>query len=451
MKRFMVSFAFIFACCLLSNGVIAQCYLTVDNSGNLDTKAITQISLVQISQYFEPVNEIPPQGIGTNACTYNLSVSEISNGILVTIKGRAVSTYGDSKLRGFEGFQHALFRAIISAKPEAETEICGRHRNIMGTDCAGVAPARGGEITAPGKGILVVRVPHDYRYSQILSSGSVLGEMKGEVVREFEVETDVTLILEAVDGAYHSQEVYTSVQPGIPTRIDLSGFTTAQTKQSTSKEQPAQSHLLDTESEEDTGPAFARSGAFLFGFGLIPVFSYSNTEKDAGLNESNTYQGVDAGAGFNMFMDIYFTRIFGIGGSYVLISATNESSDGDDKLVVSTSLLFITASLWFPLGSSAYSHLGLKGGVGTAAYTISWQQDGKEQATFESTGSASMFSGFFDWGGDIFGGQVGYNVIITDLANSEQASYSDSNYERSGSYLADTSGSGFYISMRWAF
>ncbi len=448
MKRITL-FIFIIMILGLLQNVCAQCYLLVENPGNLDTKAITQISLVQISQHFEIVNEIPPQGLASDACTYNLSVAEIANGILVTIKGRKVSTYGDSKLRGFDGFQQALFRAIISAKPEEREPICQRYYNLMAGDCSGII-ATPTPAPTPTSGKLVARVPYEYRYAQIFSSGLLVGDMSGETVKEFEVDTNVSLSLKAIDGVYQSDDVYVTVQPNIATRVDFRGFKSTEQP----RKEPQPTYTPTPEPVRSDERDFGENGAFVFGFSLLPVYNFSAVEEDAALRKTSVFEGTDTGTAIDMFIEFFINQNLGLGSKLISVGAESNAVNGSDTLKSNTIMLLFTVTVWFPLSTKnkGYSHFGLNTGVGSANYNIKYDEGGTTISEWEAKGSATMFGAFFDWGGDIFGGRIGYMSITTELGKSSQTTY-DPNYFSydDNEYDADYSGSGFYITMRWGF
>ncbi len=414
----------------------AQCYLAVENPGNLNTKAISQISLIQISQHFETVNEIPTQGISSDACIYNLSVAEMANGILVTIKGRKVSTFGDSKLRGFDGFRQSLFRAIISAKPEQRAPICSRYHNLMGSDCSDVTEQ---EPLVIAKGKLIVRVPEDHRYAQIFSSDKLLGEMSGETVKEFEVEIDIALNLKAKDGAFASEVQTVMAQPNKAARVDFNAFSPPKAPV------PPPTPVIEKREEKD----FGEDNPFIFGFSLTPVFSFS---ADDDIREKGTYRGLSVdkvadAIGTDFFIEFFVNENLGLGMKYLLTSAKRETTDGYFEQDIKNTAVMITATLWFPMNTKnrGYSHFGLTGGTGPATYKITDTVYGSVDREMEATGSTTMIGAFFDWGGDVFGGRFGYHSLTTNYGDLEDKT-------NNVTYTADLDGSGggVYLSLRWA-
>ncbi len=441
MKRFF----FLFCIVLLGmiQGVSAQCYLLVDNPGGLDSQAITQISIVQISENFEPVSEIPIAGISTDACTYNLSISEISNGILVSIKGRNASTYGDSKLRGFDGFRQALFRAIISSKPEKKEQICQRYYHLMASDCIEKMPATQGDQTI---GKLIVRVPHKYRFAKIFSSGQFLGQMDGGTVKEFEVDLNASMTLTARDGAFESEDIYATALPNTPARAEFMDFRSSgasSVKQSFNSEEP---NSFDRKRED-----FGTGNPFIFGFSFV-VQSFTSTDRDVVRAGDSGWEELNMGGGFDMFLEYYLSENFGLGfkTNSIVFSRTN-SNDATQKQDFTVVHTHIIGNFWFPLSTRnhGYTHFGLTGGIGSSTYKVSVKQNDEETAVWEATGPSTSLGAFFDWGGDVFGARLGYNVITTNFDKLKQTE--TQGIANNSELDVDGSGSNINVSIRWAF
>ncbi|MBU3916202.1 hypothetical protein KKA14_11770 [bacterium] len=435
---------FLFVVCLVLLGtyqaVLAQCYLLVDNPGGLDSKAITQISIVQISQSYEPVNEIPIEGIGADACTYNLSISEISNGILVSIKGRKTSTYGDSKLRGFDGFRQALFRAIISDKPEQKDQICQRYYHLMSSDCIETPPPIQGDQTI---GKLIVRVPHEYRFARIFSSGQVLGQMDGSTVKEFEVDLNSSMTLTARDGAFESEDIYATALPNNPARAEFIDFRSSGKSSIPQSFNAEKANSFDGKRED-----FGADNPFIIGFSFV-VQSFVSTDKDEARRGGLGYEEVTLGGGFDLFFEYFPSENLGLGfkTNSIVFSRTN-TLDTSYKQDFTMVYYHFIGDFWFPLSTKdhGYSHFGLTGGIGPSIYKISVKQNDTETEVYEARGTSTSFGAFFDWGGDVFGARLGYNVINTNFDKLKRT-----DVQTSDEYDVDGSGSSVNVTIRWAF
>jgi len=436
MKRFILIFLVFLG---VGNLAFSQCYLEVDNPGVLDTKAISQVSLIQISKYFEPISEIPPQGVSSDACIYSLSISELANGLLLTIKGRKVTTYGDSKLRGFDGFQQALFRSIIAAKPEEKNTICQRHQDIMRRDCGKVATQP--QIQKAEKGIINVLVPRRFRQAVIYSSDVVIGEMSGQRKKKFEVESNRLLTLKAIDGDFTSEEIQITAFVDEETRVKFRRF--ERSAQDIAEPEPVAEVKREKPIRESSRGDFGENNPFILGFGL-GGHNFSSEKDEYRQMDAK----IDAGLTINLFMEYYLTQNIGIGFKTFVVSATRENTNFQEEMSITTS--FFTVSLWFPLSTKnkGYSHFGLVGGVGSGLYSVDVKNKttGNVLSEWEAEGTASLMGVFLDWGGEIFGARIGYNQILTEFGNmSRQDTYS------STAYNVDGSGSGVVFEFRWAW
>ena len=105
---------------------------------------------------------------------------------------------------------------------------------------------------------------------------------------------------------------------------------------------------------------------------------------------------------------------------------------------------FLTGN-WIFWGETEYTRAGVIIGAGSSKYeykaTIEVGSDTAEEP-YTTSGSASMFGIFLDWGGESFGARLGYDSIATTL---------DPLVIGSKSYNVDGSYSGGYLGLRWAW
>ena len=100
---------------------------------------------------------------------------------------------------------------------------------------------------------------------------------------------------------------------------------------------------------------------------------------------------------------------------------------------------------WIFWGETEYTRAGAIIGAGSTTYkykATAESSSAKVELPFETTGSASMFGIFLDWGGESFGARLGYDSIATTL---------DPLVIGSKSYNVDGSYSGGYLGLRWAW
>lgn len=101
---------------------------------------------------------------------------------------------------------------------------------------------------------------------------------------------------------------------------------------------------------------------------------------------------------------------------------------------------------WVPYVSpDKYSRFGLIVGTGNASYEAKAKINGTKIAGVSSTGKATLFSGYVDWGGEDFGARLGYGILQTKLDRAVD------DYFPAYTYEADASGKFLYLDLRWAF
>jgi formylglycine-generating enzyme required for sulfatase activity len=116
----------------------AECYLRVEKPGSYDPELINENAVAHISNFVELVKPLPPGGISASEqCFYNINIVENSSGIIVTVRGTQINGSGDSKLRGLDGFQQAILRAIAKAKPDQLNRMCNAYPTLMKDNCTG--------------------------------------------------------------------------------------------------------------------------------------------------------------------------------------------------------------------------------------------------------------------------------------------------------------------------
>ena len=112
-----------------------QCFLYIEKPGNINPQITSTLAISLISQYIEKLESVPITGLGKHDCVYKLGVTESKEGMFVTISGRGLSAYGDSKNGNLDGLQQALLRSIYRAKLDKKDEICKAYGTILKDDC----------------------------------------------------------------------------------------------------------------------------------------------------------------------------------------------------------------------------------------------------------------------------------------------------------------------------
>ena len=103
---------------LLSTPLLGQseetCYVGVDGSKEFNLNLFSQISKSLISQFFKPVKNIPPGGISSDSCVYEITVTKEGDTTFVVFSGEDLNSYGDSKLSGADGFQQSVLLNLFT-------------------------------------------------------------------------------------------------------------------------------------------------------------------------------------------------------------------------------------------------------------------------------------------------------------------------------------------------
>jgi hypothetical protein len=133
MKKIIVTFIVVLLS--LSNVYADKCFLYIEKPGNLNPQITSTLAISLISQYIEKLESVPLSGIGKHDCVYKVGVTESQSGLFVTISGRGLSAYGDSKKGGVDGLQVALLRSIYRVKLDQKENICEAYGTVLKEDC----------------------------------------------------------------------------------------------------------------------------------------------------------------------------------------------------------------------------------------------------------------------------------------------------------------------------
>jgi hypothetical protein len=120
---------------LLSSPVIGQsdekCYVVVESSTDIDPSLLSNISISLISKFLRDVEQIPPSGITSDSCQYQISVSKNNDTTFVTFNGEGLNSYGDSKLSGSDGFQQSILKSLYRSLKNKRDIICQDYGKLL--------------------------------------------------------------------------------------------------------------------------------------------------------------------------------------------------------------------------------------------------------------------------------------------------------------------------------
>ena len=107
------------------------CYVSVEGSKEFNLNLFSQISKSLISQFFKPVKNIPPGGISSDSCVYEITVTKEGDTTFVVFSGEDLNSYGDSKLYGSDGFQQSLLKSLYRSLRDKRKLICEDYGELI--------------------------------------------------------------------------------------------------------------------------------------------------------------------------------------------------------------------------------------------------------------------------------------------------------------------------------
>ena len=114
-----------------------KCYVAVQSSIDFEPSLLSIISISLISKFVSEVEQVPPGGISTDSCQYQISVTKINDTTVVTFRGEGLNSSGDSKLSGLDGFQQSILKSIYRSLKNKRGLICQDYATLL-EECAGV-------------------------------------------------------------------------------------------------------------------------------------------------------------------------------------------------------------------------------------------------------------------------------------------------------------------------
>ena len=119
---------------LFSNPLFGEdkpCYVSVEGSKEFNLNLFSQISKSLISQYFKPIKNMPPGGISSDSCVYEITVTKEGDTTFVVFSGEDLNSYGDSKLYGSDGFQQSLLKSLYRSLRDKRKLICEDYGELI--------------------------------------------------------------------------------------------------------------------------------------------------------------------------------------------------------------------------------------------------------------------------------------------------------------------------------
>ena len=123
---------------IVTKQVEETCFVSVDGSKEFNLNLFSQISKSLISQFFKPVKNIPPGGISSDSCVYEITVTKEGDTTFVVFSGEDLNSYGDSKLSGADGFQQSVLKSLHRALKDKRTLICEDYGEFLSKECSSI-------------------------------------------------------------------------------------------------------------------------------------------------------------------------------------------------------------------------------------------------------------------------------------------------------------------------
>jgi len=114
-----------------------KCYVAVQSSVDFEPSLLSIISISLISKFVSEVEQVPPGGISSDSCQYQISVTKIYDKTVVTFRGEGLNSSGDSKLSGLDGFQQSILKSIYRSLKNKRGLICRDYATLL-EECSGI-------------------------------------------------------------------------------------------------------------------------------------------------------------------------------------------------------------------------------------------------------------------------------------------------------------------------
>jgi len=117
-----------------------KCYLTLESNNKKNIKLFTNISVSIVSQYVTKVEKDDPlikRPLGkSDSCLYKITIEQTEETLFLTVTGEGLNSYGDSKLKGFEGLQQSLLKSLYRSLKDKREMICEDYGDVL-KECGG--------------------------------------------------------------------------------------------------------------------------------------------------------------------------------------------------------------------------------------------------------------------------------------------------------------------------
>jgi len=117
--------------------------VAVKSSKHFEPSLLSIISISLISKFVSEVEQVPPGGISSDSCKYQISVTKNNDITVVTLRGEGLNSSGDSKLSGLYGFQQSILKSLFRSFKNKRGLIC-RDYGAWIVECSKIKKRQGG-------------------------------------------------------------------------------------------------------------------------------------------------------------------------------------------------------------------------------------------------------------------------------------------------------------------
>ena len=108
----------------------------IENKYLINPSLVYEIGLSLISRYIAEVKPLPPSGIPSDACIYNVLVTINEEKVISTITTTDLNAFGESRKKGEDGVQESILKALYNTLESKREEICNDYGSFLNQECS---------------------------------------------------------------------------------------------------------------------------------------------------------------------------------------------------------------------------------------------------------------------------------------------------------------------------
>jgi hypothetical protein len=108
----------------------------IENKSLINPSLVYEIGLSLISRYIAEVKPLPPSGIPSDACIYNVLVTINEEKVISTITATDLNAFGESRKKGEDGVQESILKALYNTLESKREEICNDYGSFLNQECS---------------------------------------------------------------------------------------------------------------------------------------------------------------------------------------------------------------------------------------------------------------------------------------------------------------------------